>query len=146
MKQMKYFFMALMCLMMSASCVADDRIIPVEQLPAAAKTFIQKNFPGRTISYAQEDRDGLSKTYEARLDDGTEVKFDKKGNWDKVDCEMKAVPAALVPATIANYVKNSFPGAFVVKIDKERYGYEIELSNDLELKFDKRGNLMNIDD
>ena len=49
MKQMKYFFMALMCLMMSASCVADDRIIPVEQLPAAAKTFIQKNFPGRTI-------------------------------------------------------------------------------------------------
>lgn len=146
MKQMKYFFMALMCLMMSASCVADDRIIPVEQLPAAAKTFIQKNFPGRTISYAQEDRDGLSKTYEARLDDGTEVKFDKKGNWDTVDCETKAVPAALVPATIANYVKSSFPGAFVVKIDKERYGYEVELSNDLELKFDKKGKLMNIDD
>jgi hypothetical protein len=43
-------------------------------------------------------------------------------------------------------VKGSFPGAFVVKIDKERYGYEIELSNDLELKFDKRDNLMNIDD
>lgn len=146
MKQMKNLFMALMCLMMSASCVADDRIIPVEQLPAAAKTFIQKNFPGRTISYAQVDRDGLGKTYEARLDDGTEVKFDKKGNWDTVDCEMKAVPAALVPAAIANYVKGSFPGAFVVKIDKERYGYEIELSNDIELKFDKRGNLMNIDD
>ena len=146
MKQMKYFFMALMCLMMSASCVADDRIIPVEQLPAAAKTFIQKNFPGKTISYAKIDRDGLKTIYEARLDDGTEVDFDKKGNWDKVDCEKKAVPASLIPAGIANYVKANFPGAFVVKIDKERYGYEIELSNDLELKFDKRGNLMNIDD
>ena len=33
-----------------------------------------------------------------------------------------------------------------VKIDKERYGYEIELGNDLELKFDKNGKLLNIDD
>ena len=146
MKQMKYFFMALMCLMMSASCVADDRIIPVEQLPAAAKTFIQKNFPGRTISYAQEDRDGLSKTYEARLDDGTEVKFDKKGNWDNVDCNTYAVPAALVPAAIAQYVKTNFPGAKIVKIDKERHGYDIELSNDIELKFNKNGALIGMDD
>ena len=146
MKQMKYFFMALMCLMMSASCVADDRIIPVEQLPAAAKTFIQKNFPGRTISYAQEDRDGLSKTYEARLDDGTEVKFDKKGNWDKVDCKTTAVPAALIPEAIAQYVQANFAGAVITKIDKERYGYEIELSNDIDLKFNKQGALIGMDD
>ena len=146
MKQMKFFLFLLICVMMSASCVADDRIIPVSQLPAAAQSFVKKTFPGRTISYAQVDRDGISKTYEVRLDDGTEVKFDKKGNWDKVDCEFKAVPAALVPAAVANYVKANFPGVFVVKVDKERYGYEIELSNELELKFDKKGNLMSIDD
>ena len=43
-------------------------------------------------------------------------------------------------------MKANFPGVFVVKVDKERYGYEIELSNELELKFDKKGNLMSIDD
>lgn len=31
-------------------------------------------------------------------------------------------------------------------IDKEPFGTEIELDNDLELKYDKQGRLMNIDD
>ena len=143
MKTMKYFMMALVCLLMqSATCLADGRPIPVEQLPKAAKDFVAKYFPGQNIIYAEKEYG----KYEARFNNGMEIEFDKKGNWDKVDCEMKAVPAALVPATIANYVKGSFPGAFVVKIDKELYGYEVELSNDLELKFNKKGQLMNIDD
>jgi len=33
-----------------------------------------------------------------------------------------------------------------VKIDKERYGYDIEISNDLELKFDRKGRLLEMDD
>ena len=86
------------------------------------------------------------KKYEVRLSNGTEVEFDKNGNWDKVDCNYSAVPASLVPANIANYVKTHFAGAKVVKIDKERHGYDVELSNDLELKFNKQGQLMNIDD
>ena len=132
-------------LMHSVSSFAGDRIIPAEQLPAAAKTFIQKTFPGQTVSYAKIDFDGRKK-YEVRLSNGTEVEFDKNGNWDKVDCNYSAVPASLVPATIANYVKTHFAGAKVVKIDKERHGYDVELSNDLELKFNKQGQLMNIDD
>jgi hypothetical protein len=132
-------------LMHSVSSFAGDRIIPAEQLPAAAKTFIQKTFPGQTVSYAKIDFDGRKK-YEVRLSNGTEVEFDKNGNWDKVDCNYSAVPASLVPTNIANYVKTHFAGAKVVKIDKERHGYDVELSNDLELKFNKQGQLMNIDD
>lgn len=123
-----------------------DRIIPPEKLPAAAKTFVQQNFPGNTISYAKEDRDFMKTTYEARLDDGTEIDFTGSGEWDKVDCKYKAVPAAIVPAAIAQYVTSTFPGALIVKIDKERYGYEVELNNDLELKFNKQGALMYMDD
>jgi hypothetical protein len=132
-------------MMHSVSSFADDRIIPAEQLPAAAKTFIQKTFPGQTVSYAKIDFDGRKK-YEVRLSNGVEVDFDKNGNWDKVDCNYSAVPASLVPTNIANYVKTHFAGAKVVKIDKERHGYDVELSNDLELKFNKQGQLMNIDD
>ena len=146
MKKSVLFFAALVCMLMhSVSSFAGDRIIPAEQLPAAAKTFIQKTFPGQTVSYAKIDFDGRKK-YEVRLSNGTEVEFDKNGNWDKVDCNYSAVPASLVPATIANYVKTHFAGAKVVKIDKERHGYDVELSNDLELKFNKQGQLMNIDD
>ena len=77
---------------------------------------------------------------------GTEVDFDKKGNWDNVDCKTKAVPASLVPAAIAQYVKAHYPNTVIVKIDKERGGYEIELSNDLDLKFNSKGKLIGIDD
>jgi hypothetical protein len=43
-------------------------------------------------------------------------------------------------------VKTNFPGTVIVKIDKERHGYDIELSNDIELKFNKSGALIGMDD
>ena len=127
---------------MANVCYADDRPIPVEKLPAAAKEFVKTHFPKSKIIYAEKDW----KRYETRLNDGTEIDFDSKGNWDKVDCKMTAVPEALVPQAIAQYVASNFPDAVVTKIDKERFGYEIELSNDLELKFNKAGVLLSMDD
>ena len=142
MKQIKFFAMALVCLMMVAvNAMADDRPVPVQSLPAAAKQFVAANFPGATIVYAAKD-DGK---YETTLSTGAQVDFTKKGAWDKVDCHTVAVPAAIVPAAIAAYVKASFPNTVITKIDKERYGYEIELSNDIELKFNQAGEMMAID-
>jgi uncharacterized protein YuzE len=147
MNKNKFFLVALLCMLLqSVTCLADDKIIPVEQLPASAKTFVKKYFPQATIEYATKDTEFMGTTYEVRLSDGTEVDFDKKGNWDNVDCKTKAVPASLVPAAIAQYVKAHYPNTVIVKIDKERGGYEIELSNDLDLKFNSKGKLIGIDD
>jgi uncharacterized protein YuzE len=147
MNKNKLFLVALLCMLLqSVTCLADDKIIPVEQLPAPAKTFVKKYFPQATIEYATKDTEFMGTTYEVRLSDGTEVDFDKKGNWDNVDCKTKAVPASLVPAAIAQYVKAHYPNTVIVKIDKERGGYEIELSNDLDLKFNSKGKLIGIDD
>ena len=147
MNKNKFFLVALLCMLLqSLTCLADDKIIPVEQLPAPAKTFVKKYFPQATIEYATKDTEFMGTTYEVRLSDGTEVDFDKKGNWDNVDCKTKAVPASLVPAAIAQYVKAHYPNTVIVKIDKERGGYEIELSNDLDLKFNSKGKLIGIDD
>ena len=147
MNKNKFFLVALLCMFLqSVTCLADDKIIPVDQLPATAKTFVKKYFPQATIEYATKDTEFVGTTYEVRLSDGTKVEFDKKGNWDNVDCKVKAVPASLVPAAIAQYVKAHYPNTVIVKIDKERSGYDIELSNDLELKFNSKGNLIGIDD
>ena len=147
MNKNKFFLVALLCMLLqSVTCLADDKIIPVEQLPASAKTFVKKYFPQATIEYATKDTEFMGTTYEVRLSDGTKVEFDKKGNWDNVDCKTKAVPASLVPAAIAQYVKAHYPNTVIVKIDKERGGYEIELSNDLDLKFNSKGKLIGIDD
>ena len=123
MKKSVLFLAVLVCMMMqSVSSFANDMIIPVEQLPAAAKSFIQRTFPGQEISYAKVDPDFASKTYEVCLNNGIEVEFDKCGSWDKVDCNYNAVPAHLIPACIAMYVKTQFADATVVKIDKNRNG------------------------
>lgn len=123
-----------------------DVIITADKLPASAKTFIKEYFPESVVSYVKKDKELMKTTYEVVFQNGTEVEFDAKGQWDNVDCKNTAVPAKLIPATIAEYVKTSFPGQLIVKIDKESFGYEIELSSDLELKFNKEGKLIAVDD
>ncbi len=142
MKQVKIFIFALLSLFVTNSAFADDKPIPADQLPAAAKTFVKNNFKGQTITYAEKD----ATSYECRLSDGTEIDFDRKGNWDTVESKSnKAIPSSLVPQAIQQYVKAKYPKQVITKIDKERYGYEIELSNDLDLKFSKKGKFIGID-
>ncbi len=121
-----------------------DRIIPSEKLPAAAQSFLKEYFPDSPISYVKKEVD-LTPTYEVVLQNGTEIEFNKKGQWDNIDCKRLAVPAALIPAAISEYVNANFPGQSIVKIDRETYGHEIEMANGLELKFDKKGKLLHID-
>lgn len=142
MKLIKLLSVAAVCLLFTAVSCAHDRIIPVTQLPAQAQTFIKTYFADKTVAYAKQD----GAKYEVKFNDGAEVEFDRKGNWDNVDCKFTAVPDAIVPEQIKNYVAANHPGALITKIDKERYGYEIELSNSLELKFDRNFNIFDIDD
>ena len=141
MKVMRFLLMALMCLMTS-SIMADDTPIPVEQLPEAAKVFVKDNFKGQKIIYAEKDWN----SFECRLADGSKIEFNKKGTWKKIDRKAIAVPAGIVPETIMEYVKANFPGCDVTKIEKERYGYQIELSNDIDLRFNYQGVLIGMDD
>lgn len=83
----KLLMAALMCLMMSSTCLAGDRIISPSQLPKAAKTYIQQNFKGHRIAYAQVDWDDFRKTYEVRLTNGVELKFNARGACYKIDYE-----------------------------------------------------------
>lgn len=45
MKQTRFLLLAVLCLLVASVAKADDTPIPVGQLPAAAKTFVQANFP-----------------------------------------------------------------------------------------------------
>ena len=106
-----------------------------QTLPEAVTTFLQKYFPGATVSRIETDTDMGGQEYDVMLSDGTEVDFDRNNQWKEVDCKDKAVPAQLVPAAIANYVKANHKSVPIIKIDNKRFGYEIELANELKLKF-----------
>ena len=146
MKITRFLLTALVALSTAVICFADDRPIPVKNLPAAAKVFVKESFPGNDIVYAQSDVEMQKTEYEARLSDGSKVEFDEQGNWKEVDCHFKAVPAALVPQAITGYVQEKFPGVAVTRISKKWYGFEVELQGDLDLRFDNDGAFIGYDD
>ena len=124
-----------------------DKPVTAEQVPEPVKAFIQQTFPGQTISYAEKDVELTGSKYEVVLADGTRVEFDTNNVWDKVECTMaNPVPTALIPAAIVTHLQANFPDAMITKIDKEHYGYEVELANGLELKYNKQGAIMEMDD
>lgn len=55
------------------------------------------------------------------------------------------MPGSFVPNAIQTYVANNQKGAKVVGIERTRGGYDIELSNGIEMKFDKNGNFKRYD-
>lgn len=47
-----------------------------------------------------------------------------------------------LPQSIMTTIQNGYPGAFIIDVDWEPYGYEIKISNGMELYFDRNGNLL----
>ncbi len=116
------------------------------RLPLTARNFINQYFTNPQYSYIKVD-DGFleARTYEVRLGDDTEIDFDKNGDWESVDCQKKSVPEALVPQYVKNYVKNNFSGEKITKIEREGTHTEVELSNEVSLQFNDKGELIDSD-
>ena len=131
-------------LLMSA---CSDKHVTADQLPEPVKAFLQQNFPGQTVSYAEKDLEMTGYQYDVFLADGTQVEFDTNNDWDKITGTItNPVPTALIPAPIVTHLQANFPDALITKLDKDNYGYEVELANGLELKFNQQGALMEVDD
>ena len=116
-------------------------------LPEAARTTISNNFKAKVSVVKIEKTVGRIDEYEVVLTDGSEISFDRNGNWDNVEVNNTAsVPKGFVPKGVGEYVKKNHAGTRVVGIDKDRSGYEVELSNGIDLKFDRAGNFLKYDD
>lgn len=118
-----------------------------KRLPENARNFIEKYFPDIQVSYIKIDKEMLEPSkYKVLMTDRKEFEFDKNGNWTEIDCKNEAVPTALIPENITLYVKQHFPKEIIIQIERKRRYTEVELSNDLSLKFNKNGRLIEIDD
>ena len=59
-----------------------------------------------------------------------------------IDGNGQEIPQGIVPETISTYVADNYSELFITGIDTEGNGYEIDLSNDLDLHFDTEGNFV----
>ena len=140
--------MIAICCMFSYNMVANadnDKPISVNALPAKAQTLLNQHFNGQKVMLATIESGVISRSYDVVLKNGTKLEFDKKGNLTEIDCKQGIVPVQLIPQAIKNYLKDNYAGQSVKKFEIKRNEYEIELSNGLDLTFNKHFQLIDID-
>ena len=131
----------------TAATAKDTYARDASVLPKAAQTMIANNFKAKVNVVKIESDFGRVSEYEVVLTDGTEISFDRDGNWDNVEVGIQgSIPKAFIPQAIADYVKANQPGQKIVGIEKERHGYDVYLSNGIEMIFDTNGKFLRYDD
>lgn len=130
---MKYYSLIvwLLALVMMVSC--EDVSVPVQ-----ATAFIDQYFPESSVVLVEIENDEGTREYSVWLNDGTKIEFDMQGNWKRVGRKKTGVPSILIPDTIMQYVKTHYPNNVVTKFSKKEYGYKLELSDDMDLRFNKQ--------
>lgn len=148
MKRILRILMIAICCMVSCNMVANagnDKPISVNALPAKAQTLLSLHFNGQKVMLATIESGVVSRSYDVVLQNGTKLEFDKKGNLTEIDCKQATVPAKLIPQAIRNYLKENYPAQEVKKIEMNKNEYEVELTNGLDLTFNKHFQLIDID-
>lgn len=117
----------------------DDKLISDNELPVAAKSFVTTYYPTATIKSTHKDKN----EYKVRLSEGTEIEFNKEGEWKDVDAPWgQTVAKGFYPAVIDTYLETNMRGAGINEISKERRGYDVELLNGKDLLFSYEGELL----
>ena len=145
MKKLTLLFVGMFALNL-AVWAGNDKPIQVSEMPKAAQQFIKSHFANLSVAVAKVETEFLDKNYDVIFTNGDKLEFDKKGKWTKVDCEYSEVPQAVVPVAVWNYVSQHYPNVKVLKIElTDRKGYEVELNNGFEIKFNKNMKVVEID-
>ena len=134
--------MALMMTICLPAMADRGRVITFEQLPVQAQTFLKEHFADKVPLVITVDWDDYDVIYQS----GEKVEFSKRGEWKTLDCKVSQVPVALIPEPIKANVSKTFPGSIVIKLQRDRRGYDVKLNNGMELEFNKKFQIVDIDD
>lgn len=124
-----------------------DKVVGEDQLPVAAKEFLDTFFIKAQVVKIEKEKDSRGMKYTVKLSDGLEVEFDESGNWMEVDAIDGAaiINTGFIIPSIIEYVNETYSNTTINGIEKKKSSYEVELNNHLELVFDLNGQFLTID-
>ena len=138
------FALALLFASPASANTDGGKAISPGKLPQAALQTINTHLPGRKIAVARGESELFSKSYTVIFTNGEKIEFDGRGRWTEVKCKRSAVPASLVPAQIAQYIRANYPDCRILEIERDDE-YEVKLSNHVEVTFNKKFEVIDID-
>lgn len=122
----------------------DDENIAFESLPNTAKEFVNSHFSTLKIKEIKKDK----KSYEVEFTDKTEIEFDLTGQWLKIEAGKESkLPqsiTSLLPEKAISYLSSAYSGSNIKEIEKKNGAYEVKLDKNIEITFDKNGDLWSI--
>lgn len=119
--------------------------IAFDDLPNNVKEVVLKNFDAKQIQYITTEHKFRRHEYAFMMNDNTKIAYDKKAQL----CEIKnkqGVPTSFLPEAISEYIAKTFPNAKVTEYQKKKSRQEVELNNQLDLIFNKRGKFLRLED
>lgn len=122
-----------------------DTPITVDKLPRQAKLMITKFFNDKKVALATMEKGVFERSYEVIFTDGDKLEFDRTGNWKEIKRKTSSVPNSLIPTQIMDYLKAHYPNSKVMEIERDGKEYDVKLNNRLELTFNKKYQLIEID-
>lgn len=139
---MKRIILILAAMAMFSTVSKADKPLSFDKLPIPAQEYVKSSVPDLTISTVKKD----GSEFDVVFADGTKISFDKKGQCLKAKNKIQTIDRRLIPALIREKVEVLYNGVIYEKIEFKSKGYEVELSNGVELTFDKNYKLTHVDD
>ncbi len=130
----------------AAKADRNEKLITIDQLPKKAQEFLQANFKDLQVAYVEKEVKPFGAEYEVYYTNRTKVEFRHDGEWKEIECKYNAVPASVVPKQIQEFIAKNNPQQSIKKIERNQYLWEVELHNDIEIKFDHKFALIGYDD
>ena len=123
----------------------NNKPIKVTDLPLKAQIVLSQHFNNQKVNFASIESGIIDKNYDVVLQNGTKLEFDKKGTVTRIDCKQGAWAEKLIPQAIHTYLQENHSGQTVRKIEFNKNEYELELSNGIDITFNKHFQVIDID-
>ena len=141
-KRMLFLLVTLMCAV--TGCWA-GKPIAYSEMTKEAKDFIEQNFPNMKVAFVESYFGIFGSSYELTFNTGDEVKVTTTGDWKEISSEYMDFPQQLIPDFIKTYLDDNFPNVKIEKMEKYKKYIEVELVNNVEIKFNYQGIVIDLD-
>ncbi|MDO5655430.1 MAG: PepSY-like domain-containing protein [Flavobacteriaceae bacterium] len=139
-----YSSLILLGLMAFSFLSAQERKLSNSEIPKPIVMYVSQNFPAEKIFEAETEGEKGDLKYEIKLTNGVEIDFNKDYRVTSIKSDF-ALPDQVILPEILEYVKRNYPGKTIREWEAERNGQKVELDNDLELYFNKKGEFKRLD-
>lgn len=123
-----FLAVALMAVVLT-SC-DDEKKIDYSDMPGSAQSFVEQYFNGIDIQSVIREKDDGTTEYHVTLTNGTELEFNKSGDWTSIECHFSTLPDGILLPAISSDIRERHTDARIHGVDKELGGFVVEVNAD----------------